>query len=61
MKPGKTRKAKGKPKFDHKSGELSRLLDLLTDWFGAHKADAMSQAGTADSLVARRLRRKGGK
>ena len=38
MKQGKTRKPKGKPKFDHKTGGVSRLPDLLTDWFGAHKA-----------------------
>jgi hypothetical protein len=44
MKPGKTRKAKGKPKFDHKTGGVSRLPDLLTDWFGAHKADTLSSS-----------------
>jgi hypothetical protein len=38
MKQGKTQKPKGKPKFDHKTGGVSRLPDLLTDWFGAHKA-----------------------
>ena len=42
MKPGKTRKLKGKPKFDHKTGGVSRLPDLLTDWFGAHKAGVVS-------------------
>ncbi len=42
MKPGKTRKPKGKPKFDHKTGGVSRLPDLLTDWFGAHKAGVVS-------------------
>ena len=44
MKPGKIRKPKGKPKFDHKTGGVSRLPDLLTDWFGAHKADALSSS-----------------
>jgi len=38
MKPGKTQRRKGKPKFDHKTGGVSRLPDLLHDWFGAHKA-----------------------
>jgi hypothetical protein len=38
MKQGKTHTPKGKPKFDHKTGGVSRLPDLLTDWFGAHKA-----------------------
>ena len=38
MKQGKTQKPRGKPKFDHKTGGVSRLPDLLTDWFGAHKA-----------------------
>ena len=33
---------RAKPKFDHKTGGVSRLPDLLTDWFGAHKADAVS-------------------
>jgi hypothetical protein len=42
MKQGKTQKAKGKPKFDHKTGGVSRLPDLLTDWFGAHKAGVVS-------------------
>ena len=42
MKPGKTQKPKGKPKFDHKTGGVSRLPDLLTDWFGAHKAGVVS-------------------
>jgi len=40
MKQGKTQKPKGKPKFDHKTGGVSRLPDLLTDWFGAHNAAA---------------------
>jgi hypothetical protein len=42
MKQGKTRKPKGKPKFDHKTGGVSRLPDLLTDWFGAHKAGVVA-------------------
>jgi hypothetical protein len=42
MKPGKIQKAKGKPKFDHKTGGVSRLPDLLTDWFGAHKAGVVT-------------------
>jgi hypothetical protein len=42
MKQGKTRKPKGRPKFDHKTGGVSRLPDLLTDWFGAHKAGVVS-------------------
>ena len=42
MKPQKSGKRKGKPKFDHKTGGVSRLPDLLTDWFGAHKAPAAS-------------------
>ena len=37
MKPQKSAK-KAKPKFDHKTGGVSRLPDLLTDWFGAHNA-----------------------
>ena len=40
MKPQKSGKRKGKPKFDHKTGGVSRLPDLLTDWFGAHNAPA---------------------
>jgi hypothetical protein len=40
MKPQKSGKRKGKPKFDHKSGGVSRLPDLLSDWFGAHNAPA---------------------
>ncbi len=43
MKQGKTQRRKGKPKFDHKTGGVSRLPDLLTDWFGAHKAGVVSQ------------------
>ena len=42
MKQGKTQKPKGKPKFDHKTGGVSRLPDLLTDWFGAHKAGVVT-------------------
>ena len=38
MKPQKSGKRKGKPKFDHKTGGVSRLPDLLSDWFGAHNA-----------------------
>jgi len=40
MKPRKSRKKRAKPKFDHKTGGVSRLPDLLTDWFGAHNAAA---------------------
>ena len=40
MKPQKPRKRPAKPKFDHKTGGVSRLPHLLTDWFGAHKAVA---------------------
>ena len=40
MKPQKSAKRSAKPKFDHKTGGVSRLPDLLTDWFGAHKAPA---------------------
>jgi len=42
MKQGKSEKPKGKPKFDHKTGGVSRLPDLLTDWFGAHKAGVVA-------------------
>jgi hypothetical protein len=42
MKPQKPAKKKAKPKFDHKTGGVSRLPDLLTDWFGAHNAAAAS-------------------
>ena len=42
MKPQRPGKRKGKPKFDHKTGGVSRLPDLLTDWFGAHKAATVS-------------------
>ena len=42
MKAAKNRKPKGRPKFDHKTGGVSRLPDLLTDWFGAHKAGVVS-------------------
>ena len=40
MKPQKSGKRKAKPKFDHKTGGVSRLPDLLSDWFGAHNAPA---------------------
>jgi hypothetical protein len=40
MKPQKAKKRSGKPKFDHKTDGVSRLPSLLTEWFGAHKADA---------------------
>ena len=42
MKPQKAGKRRAKPKFDHKTGGVSRLPDLLTDWFGAHKAGVVS-------------------
>ena len=37
---GKSRRARRGPQFDHKSDGVSRLPDLLTDWFGAHNATA---------------------
>jgi hypothetical protein len=33
-------KKRGEPQFDHKSEGVSRLPYLLTDWFGAHNAEA---------------------
>jgi hypothetical protein len=56
MKAGKIRKPKGRPKFDHKTGGVSRLPDLLTDWFGAHKAGVVS-ASVAVQKSATALRR----
>jgi len=56
MKQGKTQKPKGKPKFDHKTGGVSRLPDLLTDWFGAHKAGVVP-ASAAVQKSATDLRR----
>jgi hypothetical protein len=47
MKPQKPTKRQGRPagkrsepQFDHKSDRVSRLPDLLNDWFGAHNAVA---------------------
>jgi len=59
MKQGKTQKAKGKPKFDHKTGGVSRLPDLLTDWFGAHKAGVVPSGRTTDSPMAGKAAAKG--
>lgn len=55
MKPQKSGKHPTKPKFDHKTGGVSRLPDLLSDWYGAHKAiagDAVSSG--RDGRFARR-------
>ncbi len=59
MKPGKTRKAKGKPKFDHKTGGVSRLPDLLTEWFGAHKAGVVSSGRDDRFAGGRKVAAKG--
>jgi hypothetical protein len=38
--PGRPLKKRAEPQFDHKSEGVSRLPYLLTDWFGAHNAEA---------------------
>ena len=59
MKPQKPAKKKAKPKFDHKTGGVSRLPDLLTDWFGAHKAGVVPSGRTTDSPMAGKAAAKG--
>ena len=51
MKPQKSGKRKAKPKFDHKTGGVSRLPDLLTDWFGAHKAGVVAPERADDRFA----------
>ena len=59
MKRGKTQKPKGKPKFDHKTGGVSRLPDLLTDWFGAHKAGVVAPRADDRFAADRKVAAKG--
>jgi len=59
MKPQKSGKRKAKPKFDHKTGGVSRLPDLLTDWFGAHKAPAAPVGHDGRFAGARKAAAKG--
>jgi hypothetical protein len=59
MKPQKPGKRRAKPKFDHKTGELSRLPSLLTDWFGANKAVAVSSGHDVRIAGGRRAAAKG--